>query len=76
MPYGHTIVLYNASCSSIVVHHALQVDPCEDCGHDLMSHWTPRIHPCTEEDCFCPAWRDPERPPSNTTYFEFPKELR
>jgi hypothetical protein len=34
------------------------IDPCKDCGHSLMDHWTPGDHPCTQEDCFCPRWRE------------------
>lgn len=35
----------------------LVIDPCADCGHSIMDHWTPGNHPCTVEDCLCPRYR-------------------
>ena len=35
----------------------LVLDPCADCGHSLLDHWTPNTHPCTRDDCLCPAYR-------------------
>ena len=47
------------------------VEPCLDCGHSLLDHWTPGKHPCTLDDCLCPAWQE-ALPHSAYVFVPFP----
>lgn len=71
MPYASPVTSPGAG----IIPDALEVHPCEDCGHQFLDHWTPKPHHCNVEDCYCPAWRDPEVAPNGTRFLPFPAPL-
>ena len=52
----------------------MTVDPCTQCGHSLLDHWTPGAHPCTVDDCSCERWQEEFGRLGETFAFAFPPE--